>query len=548
MKKTLTINLGGIVFHIDEDAYDMLKAYLEKLKVRFQVQEGNEIIADIESRIAEMFNEHKSYDKYVISIEEVKRVIETIGNPEDIAGEESSASASSQEQQYQTYRNLNRRFFRNPDDKILGGVCSGISAYFNIDPVWLRLLFALTVIFAGTGIMLYIILWIIIPEAKTPLEKMQMRGEDINLSNIEKNIRNEMYGVKDRFENISRDLASDKNKTRVKQGIQGVISLLGQIILGIFKFIGLIIGVLISLIAITVLISLSIFLFTALGWLPISGNMVIGNQFLSTILTPVQLNVSGLGVLIVVALPVVVLLLNGLKMLFKVNLNLKKIGAFLAAIWVIGIIIVFYEALDIAREFNSKAVYSTTEKLSFHKPTHLTLKSNPLYGGEVDWDNENGYIIRINNKPLLMFTDQNDSILCSDIRIDVSRSSNDSVYIVQTFSSRGRSIQEARALAQSCQYSYQVKDSTIIFDDLFNLNVPNTYRGQHIRITLKIPEGTIIFPDKSLEHMVYYMEDTPNNLESDMLGHHWKMTAEGLECLDCNKNNKRKEPVIDSDL
>jgi hypothetical protein len=125
---------------------------------------------------------------------------------------------------------------------------------------------------------------------------------------------------------------------------------------------------------------------------------------------------------------------------------------------------------------------------------------------------------------------------------------NDSVYLAHSFSSRGRNIHDARALAQACRFNYHIQDSVLVFDDLFYLNNLNKYRGQHARITLKIPEGTIITFDKSLAHLVYYMEDTPNNLESDMLTYQWKMTVDGLECLNCKTNKTRREPVIDNEF
>ncbi len=548
MKKTLTINLGGIVFHIDEDAYDLLRSYLEKLKVRFHQESASEIISDIEYRMAEMFNEQKSFDRYVISKENVQHVIDVMGNPDDIAGEEKQQDTdSSQYTQNTTYKNSNRRIFRNPDDKILGGVCSGISAYFNIDPVWLRLIIALTVVFAGTGIMVYIILWIIIPEASTPLEKMQMRGEELNISNIERSIKNEMEGVKSRMESLGKDLKSESNKYKVRNGIQRMFGELGAFLMYIIKTIGLLIGTVFSFAAIVLLATLSIILFMALGWIPASDASVIGHQFLTQILSSNQLTMLSIGILVVVSLPVLVLLLNGLKLLFKVNLNLKKIGAVLSAFWIIGIFIVVYQAVDISKDFNRKAVVSSKEPLSLSGKKHLLIKANQL-----DSENdhlEGGFNFRLNNnRNLFYFTEKSDSVLCSDLRLDVGKSMNDSVYLVLSYSSRGRTIEQARSLASDCIYNYSIIDSVLILDDVFNLNQEKKYRGQQLRLTLKVPETTILTFDQSLRGIVYYMEDTPNNLESDMIPHTWKMKSEGLECLDCNEEKDRQEPIIDNEL
>jgi phage shock protein PspC (stress-responsive transcriptional regulator) len=168
MNKTVTINLSGIVFHIDENAYEVLRKYLDNLKMHFTGTQGKEeIIADIESRMAEMFTEKVNASKNVIMMNDVQEVIDVMGKPEQVAGEEEKTSTASSYENAAYYETMKKRFFRNPDDKILGGVCSGISAYFDIDPLWMRLAFALSVMFAGTGLFIYIILWIIIPEAKT---------------------------------------------------------------------------------------------------------------------------------------------------------------------------------------------------------------------------------------------------------------------------------------------------------------------------------------------------------------------------------------------
>ena len=163
MNKTITINISGAVFNIEEDAYARLKSYIEKLRTCFSSTEGgDEIVSDIESRIAELFQERISPNKQVITEDDVQVVIEVMGQPEDYMDEEDSEPTDSTSDAGST-RIDSRKFYRDPDDHILGGVCSGISQYLGWDPVILRLLFALSVIFGGVGVIAYIILWIIIP-------------------------------------------------------------------------------------------------------------------------------------------------------------------------------------------------------------------------------------------------------------------------------------------------------------------------------------------------------------------------------------------------
>src|SRR5689334_9884136 len=160
MNKTLTINLSGIVFHIDENAYDVFNAYIDSIRRHFASSEGkDEIMQDIEARIAEMFQLRVGENKQVITLRDVEEVTAAMGRPEQFGDEEAEAAPDREA----PIPGVKRRLFRSTDDEIIGGVCSGIAAYFGIDPVWLRLAFVLSVIFFGGGVLLYIILWIVIP-------------------------------------------------------------------------------------------------------------------------------------------------------------------------------------------------------------------------------------------------------------------------------------------------------------------------------------------------------------------------------------------------
>lgn len=208
MKKTLTVNISGIVFHIDDDAYVKLDRYLNTIRKHFVSEEGcDEIIAGIESRIAEMFQEKVTSSKQVVSLDDVREVIGQLGEPEQICGNDDNGGKKSADQpeepRYESYR-ASKRLYRDPDDKYIGGVCGGLGAYFQVDPTWMRLLF-LVAIFAGFGILLYIILWIVIPRARTTAEKLEMRGERVNLSNIEKSIKEDLQDIKKNLRDISEE-------------------------------------------------------------------------------------------------------------------------------------------------------------------------------------------------------------------------------------------------------------------------------------------------------------------------------------------------------
>ncbi|MEX2589913.1 MAG: PspC domain-containing protein, partial [Chitinophagales bacterium] len=195
MNKTLSINLNSLVFQIDEIAYEKLSNYLKAIANRFEGMEGaDEITSDIEARIAEMFSEKLSNTKQVISLADVESVIEVMGRPEDFETIEDELEADPAATKG---KKSPRKLFRDTENSIVGGVCSGISAYLGIsDPIFLRLIFLIAFFGFGSGFLLYIILWIVIPEAKTASDKLHMRGEAINVSNIEKTIKEEFDNIK----------------------------------------------------------------------------------------------------------------------------------------------------------------------------------------------------------------------------------------------------------------------------------------------------------------------------------------------------------------
>jgi len=211
MKKTLTVNLNNTVYHIDEDAYESLQEYLNSLRNHFAEEEGaDEILSDIEARIAELFKERLRFGMQIITLREVNEIITIMGHPEDfdrdmIDDETSETQFDSENKQYDEKKGTNieipineneikakRRLFRDGENRILGGVASGIGCYLNIDPVFIRVLFVILTFFWGTAILIYILLWICIPEARTAAQKLEMKGEPVTIENIKKAVKEEM--------------------------------------------------------------------------------------------------------------------------------------------------------------------------------------------------------------------------------------------------------------------------------------------------------------------------------------------------------------------
>lgn len=217
MKKTLTINLSGTVFHIDEDAYRLLDNYLANLRIHFRREEGaEEIVRDMEQRISELFTDRLKEGKQVITIEDVEEIIARMGQPEELSGEERD-----EDNGWNGVRT--RRLFRDPDNKILGGVASGLAAYLGWDVVWLRILLLVLTIPLHGMILAYVIAWIIIPPARTAPEKLAMKGEKINVENIGRT-------VTDGFEKVNDYVRSEHPRSALRKIGEGLVAVAGFLI------------------------------------------------------------------------------------------------------------------------------------------------------------------------------------------------------------------------------------------------------------------------------------------------------------------------------
>ncbi|OFY68481.1 MAG: hypothetical protein A2V64_00200 [Bacteroidetes bacterium RBG_13_43_22] len=190
MKITLSINLGGYSFNIDEDAYAELKRYLKNLELHFAGEDSSsEILSDIESRMGELFRARLTSYKQVITMDDVRYAISVLGTPEDISDNEgASAREKFSSRGY-------HRMYRDPDQRIIGGVCAGMGAYWRIEPWLVRIIFFILAMMGGLGILLYLILWVVIPEAKTTAQKIEMKGEPVNIHNIKDSVKKEFDTV-----------------------------------------------------------------------------------------------------------------------------------------------------------------------------------------------------------------------------------------------------------------------------------------------------------------------------------------------------------------
>jgi phage shock protein PspC (stress-responsive transcriptional regulator) len=197
MKKTFSVNLGNRVYNIDDDAYVRLKEYLDSIEGYFSDEkEREDIINDIEMRLSELFSERLSVNRQVITFTDVEDAIKVMGDPREIGGEKGKAEPAYARHERSGGR---RRLYRDPDNRVLGGVCGGLGAFLNIDPVIIRVILVILFFFFGAGLLVYIIMWIVVPEARTTAQKLEMRGDTVNASNIGNFFREEFDSVKKSF-------------------------------------------------------------------------------------------------------------------------------------------------------------------------------------------------------------------------------------------------------------------------------------------------------------------------------------------------------------
>ena len=555
MNKTININLGGIFFHIDEIAFQKLKRYLDAIRrsLSDDPKGRDEIITDIESRISELLSDRVKDARQVVNESDIDEIVEIMGQPEDYAvdeelfmddGGKSYSSSSS-----------NKKLFRDGDDKFLGGVSSGIAHYFSVDVIWIRLAWLLLAFFGfGTGIVIYIILWILLPEAKTTAEKLQMEGEPVNISNIEKKIRAEFEdasvrvkgaakdvgdAVKEGYENVTDSLKKKdlkKHQNRAKSGLQDLIDTLGKIIVTFFMVIGKFIGVILIIVSIAALIGLIISLFTAGAVDFIGVYSMLDGDFQIINPTGVPIWVFSLLILILMGIPFLMLFFLGLFILSSKSKILSRTAKFvLLGIWIIALLGAIYVGVRQAAEF-------AYEGSSVELNDIVVVPTDTLSVKMIDDETISNYseLRRRHSFTKVYDSDDVEKFYSNSIRFSIKKSDSTEAYIKIRKESHGRSRLIARENAQNIDYDFQKINNELLLNGYLLTDTKNVFRDQDLELTLYIPENQVIYLDESTRSFLRYNIKTSQNIyRGDMPEHHFKMTNDGLECLDCDDNTWR---------
>ncbi|MEO8774384.1 MAG: PspC domain-containing protein [Gelidibacter sp.] len=560
MNKTVNINLAGIFFHIDEDAYLKLQRYLEAIKRSFTDSQGrSEIIADIEARIAELFNERVQNDKQVIRIKEVDEVISIMGQPEDyLVDDEIFEDEPQNNFENKNKTTISKKLFRDNENSYIGGVASGLGHYLGIDAIWVRLLWVLLALGSGgTFIFIYILFWILVPEALTTADKLTMTGEPVNISNIEKKIKDGFENVSQNVSDAVKNLDLPKQGNRIKTGSKSFFDALGEIILLFLKVFGKFIGIILIIIGSSMLIALIVSLFSV-GVAAIIH--VPGMDFIeATNAANIPIWFMSLLLLFAIGIPFFFIFYLGLKILVN---NLKSIGQLakfsLLGLWLMAIIGLVIIGVKQANEYAEDAIVQQTDSLNIMaKDTlYLSMLQNNSYSKQSG---------RHGNRWKPVY-DENDKkmLYLKDVQL-ILKSTKDSVASIKIDkSSRGNSYQNAKRRAENINYHYTLTGNKLELNGFLTTAFENKYRDQDVEITLYLPEGTVLFADKnthSFNKKRYYRSSYMNGdlseskriinnndiLTDGMEGHHLQILNNEIKCLDCPEDSQIKLDYNDGD-
>ncbi len=590
MKKTISITISGIIFHIEEDGYEKLKTYLADIQRYFATYEdGAEISSDIENRIAEIFAGKVGAGKQVITYEDVDTLIATMGGIPDfeaIADEEPPVGASRPGQnsifeKAQTstlgtakrlYRDLSRKvlggvcsgiaayfemdpvwirllflgtlldlfflpgrfsgfallsyiilwivvpgsgtvaenrdykkLYRDPETKTLGGVCAGLSAYFGVDVAVVRLLFVVALLFFGSGLLLYIILWVSMPEANTLTEKMAMQGEPVTLSNIEANVKKNIQGDGNATENTLTKIVLFPFRA-IAVVIAALTKALGPLAVFLVEAVRIFAGVIIMVVAVSFLIGFVTLLAARLGLGSFQATdryiHVFPNQFWF-VDAPVWTWLAG-G--LAFGIPVLFFAILGVGLLAKRNVVKPTVAWTLFSLWIVGIIGSVLSIPVVASQYQKESSYEKTVGFSAGD-RGLRLALN-----DIDEDRQ--------QRPRLELEGYNGS----DLKL------------VQTFTARGSTREEAQKNAQMIDYQATLSDTTLAFDSNFEYKENARFRNQSLSMKLYIPYGKQFSVDADvrdiLENTLERNGYDDYSLDDNLFAFNQQ---EGLVCVTCTE-------------
>ncbi len=543
MNKILNVNVGGYALTIDDDAFEYLDSYITNIRRRFSESEGrDEILHDIESRLGELLTENLR-GRSIVMLPDVEAAIQVMGKPEDFGGAEPTdnqrARANAGRPKGGAVR-TGKRLFRDEEDSVAGGVCSGMSAYFGIaDPVWMRLIFVLLAFLSfGFWVPGYILMWILLPAARTAADRLSMRGEPINVDNIARE-------VEDGFDRIGHrvsEFGADAKKKTGSAG-SGFAHGLGRVLMFVGGAFALFVRFLAKFgIFIAALVCIALFFALLVSWVAGAWTVFAGAPVLEYF-SPLSSGWTYLGLanlFFTLGLPILGLCLIASRALFKTRTP-RWLSATIATAWFINLFsLVCIVGLG-AKGYRSGGTVQKTIDLSGIGSDTLRVEQ---LGDDLDmsigfhdgpwgwWEEEANF--------------QNGNLrVPGDVEIKVRRSSGNDFRLIQTTTARGANSSDATHNAESIGFDLSLAGNRLKIPLNISLQKGQRWRGHRVRLTLEMPAGKFVrFDDRIYHHasaeFEEYADRDRDNYISRSPNRLFKMTRDGLVCADCPEWGDRR--------
>jgi hypothetical protein len=406
-----------------------------------------------------------------------------------------------------------------------------------VDPLWLRLALGISFFFFGSGFLLYLILWIAIPEAKTTAEKLEMRGEPINIDNIKKSFNDEF----EKFNENSKQFGS-----RAKHFGNDAADFITHVAGSILKFAAKAIGIFFIFFGVITLAVVMASLFTDYSTIHLSNNDDIHSYNFREVLlmffnNSYEMNLATLGIFLLVGVPLLMIIYKGVRLIFKIKERNRIISITASILFLIGISLSVYVAFDIAQDFQTPA--KQIQKVTLQTPARNILYVQTDLKDKYDMDEEDeddNVDIKFGNSHTKIARLNDDGFSFSSPEFDVVPSKTDNFELVLIRTARGSSKKVAYERAGNFTYQFSQNDSILNLSNFFELSKNEKWRAQDLKILLRVPVGKQVFLSKSLRDIIYDIDNVTNTHDSKMMNRRWIMNPEGLTCIDCDGINKRK--------
>jgi len=516
MKKTIIINIGNTIIHIEEDGYEVLTAYLNEIKQHFAKNADDfEIVTDIENRIAEMFAEllHTGHVQVITQLN-VESVIAQMGRVQDFETDENEPVVPVDS----TFVG-DKKLFRDTDDAAIAGVCAGLGHYLNIETRWMRLIAFASIFLGGAGILAYIILWIAIPRAVTRSEKMEMKGESTNLYGYKRNFEEELAAFK---ENMQSNAALKRSGNFVTE----IIGAIGRVLNALGRALSKTLAGIIVVCGFAILISLVVCLAAFLGfwdteayqYFPLS---IINEGYRATL---------AFAAFVILFIPILALVLFSIRVAFNKKAINKSLSFGLLIVWLAGVSIGVYYAAKISSEFKEHAeLVKTTPLLPFNT---YVLDADPNMvlsrADSIDYEIDKG---GFQNREIVDDPDDHPFRVPNNVRISIEKSETGKSFLVQRDEAQGKTFSIALQNAKNIDYKFTQRGRTITFNPRISLKDNANWRNQEVHLTLKVPVGTqLLLNDNIYNYLHFYHYDCSADEQQGGVYKTWIMTEDGLKC------------------